>query len=361
METSKPKIVFVLPNLGASHFRNRIMDFINNGYEICVYGFERHGNKLNLLYPINSLGTVTRKRYLSRVMLYIKSMYKIYHQHRKENVVYYLGNLDIAMFFHFVNPTAQYIYEECDLSHTYSKKLSSPLEIIDKKIISNSLLTVTTSEGFIQYHYGNNVPKNIYLIENKLNPGVKNFPIKQHREFNKESLVIGFVGGPRYASVHNFIEVFCKAFPMYEFHVFGGPILEEFEDLKSVPNCFFHGFFINPDNLPEIYSSIDLLLCTYDVAIENVRYAEPNKLYESIFYEKPIIVSKGTFLEKKVNRLDIGYSIDALDDKAIISFVNDLTYDSICKKINNARLIDKDSLIDSNEAFFQKLKQEFHL
>ena len=35
----------------------------------------------------------------------------------------------------------------------------------------------------------------------------------------------------------------------------------------------------------------DMVVATYDVTIENVRYAEPNKIYEAIFFETPIILS----------------------------------------------------------------------
>lgn len=358
MSSQKTRIVFVVPDLGASHFKNRILGFISQGYEVCVYGYERFNRKLDLPYQFHSLGVVTRKRYLDRIRLYVRTLGSIKRPFRKEKVVYYLGNLDIAMFFHFLHPFTPYIYEECDLSHTYSSKMTSLLEIIDRLIIHRSLLMVTTSEGFIRYHFGNRVPDNVCLLENKLNPDVLKYPSSRKRAFDKGSVTVGFVGGPRFESVHHFIEVFCRRFPKYEFHVFGGPVLEEFEDLKSVQNCYFHGYFSNPIDLPDIYSAIDLLLCTYPLSIENVKYAEPNKLYESIFYEKPIVVSKGTFLEEKVIRLGIGYSIDAMDEEEIVSFVNELDESDLQKKINNASAIDKNSLIESNKDFFARLEQK---
>lgn len=357
MSVPKPTIVFVLPNLAAPHFRNRILDFVRHGFEICVYGYERHNNRLELPYQVHSLGTVSRMRYKKRIMLYVKTLFGITRNHN--DAVFYLGNLDIAMFFRLLHPFTRYIYEECDLSHTYERKLTRPLEFIDKRIIRRSMMTVTTSEGFIRYHFGARKPDNVFLIENKLNPDVVNFPARQTRRFDKSSLVIGFVGGPRFDTVHHFIETFCREFPKYKFHVFGGPVLEEFEDLKKVPNCIFHGFFTNPDDLPVIYDSIDILLCTYPVSIENVRYAEPNKLYECIYYEKPILVSKGTYLEEKVKRLGIGYSIDAMDDNEIVSFVNNLSEAQIEEMVGNARSIEKKSLIDSNEDFFDRLELEF--
>jgi glycosyltransferase involved in cell wall biosynthesis len=153
----------------------------------------------------------------------------------------------------------------------------------------------------------------------------------------------------------NFIKVFCGNYPQHEFHIYGGPVSDEFLKLKKYKNCFFHGIFSNPDDLPKIYSELDLLLSTYGNSSENVRYAEPNKLYEAIYFEVPIIVSSGTFLSEKVEKLGIGYSINAQNDDEVINLIKNLTTESLQEKINNEMLIPKEDLIDKNDDFFNKL------
>ena len=350
------KIIFIVPSLNDSHYKNRIIEFLNNGYEVEVYGFDRENRKKpqGLPYEIHILGTLLDERYIKRILLYVKTFRQLGKKFEPSSDVFFLCGLDIALFFHYVNPKYKYIYEECDLTHTYTK-LKLPLECIDIKIIKSSLLAITTSEGFIKYHFNSIKPRNVCLVENKLNPQIVNYQIKVKSTFDKERISIGFVGGPRFDSVYNFIDTFCSNFSNYTFHIFGGPVSEQFEKLKKYPNCIFHGFFKNPIDLPEIYSQLDLVLSTYDVKYENIRYAEPNKLYEAIYFETPIIVSSGTFLAEKVNRLGIGYEIDAMDADTICNFINNLTEESIKEKQSMAASIDKNELVNINDEFFSKL------
>lgn len=195
------------------------------------------------------------------------------------------------------------------------------------------------------------------LLENKLNPSILNFEVKPKKVFSSETISIGFVGGPRFDSVYNFIDVFCRKFPQGVFHIYGGPVTEQFEELKKYKNCIFHGFFKNPNDLPEIYSSIDVVVATYDTKFENVRYAEPNKIYESIYFETPIVVSSGTFLADKVKRLGIGFDINAMDDDEVVGFIKGLTAEKLQEKTQKTKAIDKKLTLNVNDEFFGLLAQ----
>lgn len=354
-----PKIIFIVPSITISHFKNRILEFVENGYEVEVYGFERstHSKNKDLPYKYHIMGNIEDGSYIDRVNLYRRNFAKIGKKYRDEKVVFYLCGLDIAMFFTLINPKATYIYEECDLVHTYTK-VKHFFELIDKRIIRKSFLSVLTSEGFLKYHFGENRLKNVCLVENKLNPEIQNCKLLEKAERSKDSLSIGFVGIPRFDSVYNFIDVFCKNYPQHTFHVFGGPIPEQFQPLTKYSNCHFHGFFKNPVDLPRIYSQLDLVLATYDVKYDNVRYAEPNKIYESIYFETPIIVSEGCFLGDKVKELNIGYTVNALDDKAIKELIDLLAVENSNDKIESIKRLGKDYAINYNDEFFQLLRQK---
>lgn len=349
------KIVFIIPSITLSHFKNRIIEFVEKGYDVEVYGFERstHNKSMNLPYKYYIIGNIEDGNYINRLNIYRRNFTEIGRKYRDEKVIFYLCGLDIAMFFTLINPKATYIYEECDLVHTYTK-LKYILEWIDRRIIRKSLLSVLTSEGFLKYHFGARRPDNVCLVENKLNPGILNCRLLEKTKQSEVSLSIGFVGIPRFDSVYNFIDVFCKNYPQHAFHVFGGPIPEQFQPLAKYSNCHFHGFFNNPVDLPSIYSQIDLVLATYDVKYDNVRYAEPNKIYESIYFETPVIVSRGTFLSEKVEKLGIGFSINPLDENEIKCFVNELSLEGAKSNITS---IDKEYAINNNDDFFEKLKE----
>lgn len=352
------KIVFVTSTLTNSHYKNRIMEFIERGYEVKVYGFVRKGrDNIVLPYDYTLLGSVENNGYYKRILKYIRAAKTVTKENKGNDVVFYLCGLDLAMAFRFVKPKIQYLYEECDLVHTYLGWAKKVLEQIDLRIISKSILTILTSEGFVKYHFNCNRPDNVIVVENKLNKDILQLPLNVKRISDAGKLSIGFVGGPRFKSVYNFIDVFCRHFPTYTFHIFGGPVSEEFMKLKKYPNCFIHGFFKNPEDLPGIYGNIDVLLSTYDSGYDNVRYAEPNKLYESIYFETPVIVSSDTFLAERVREIGIGFDINAMAEKEIVDLVNSLDYDILEEKRRNCRNFGKLNAININDHLFQKVSE----
>lgn len=348
-------MVFIVPSIDDSHYKNRIIEFIDNGYDVKVYGFCRHNKERKLPYDYEVLDNIDNSSYLKRVKLYAKSFTRLGKQFRKQNVIFYLCGLDIAMFFHLINSNYPFIFEECDLVHTYMGRVKHLFEWIDKRIIKKSLLTITTSEGFINYHFAGVKPANVCLVENRINPQILNYNIIE-KKIDKDNLSIGFVGAPRFESVYNFIDVYCRNFPNYTFHVYGGPVSDKFKTLEKYSNCIFHGFFNNPNDLPEIYGSIDVVLSTYDVKYENVRYAEPNKIYESIYFETPIIVSSDTFLAEKVKRLGIGFDVDAMKDEEVVRLVKSLNSEIVNAKSKAAKKIDKIYTLNINKHLFHELE-----
>ncbi len=361
------KIVFFISNIHLPRCVNRVNQFSQNGYDVEAYYFDREEftNKVNeLAVPVHCMGIMKSGEgsYFKRMPMQYRAIKKIVNSYKGKDVIFYLFGFDMALIYHFCFSKAKYIFEESDLRHTYFHPtiLAKVLERIDKKIIKKSLITVFTSEGFNQYHFGDHVADNIAFIPNKVSPDITKFPLKGKHSLDMKRLHIGFVGSPRFRSVYNFVKVFCNKYPQSIFHFFGEPCLDGIEDHRQLKNCVFHGSFKSPQDLPEIYSSIDLVLSTYDADVENVRYAEPNKIYESMYFEVPIIVSKGTFLADKVERLGIGYAINPMDDNEVIRFVDGLSEQSIQEKIDNIKKIDKEKLLSVNKGFYSLLEKKIN-
>lgn len=357
------KIVFITSNIQLPRVVRRINEFVERGYDAEVYYFNRTEfvNKSDKIKaPLHQIGEVSSapSSYIKRIPSEYRNIRKVVQNYKGKDIVFYLFGIDIALLFPYTKNGFHYIYEESDLRHTYIKNSATVkfFEYFDKKIIRNSLLTVFTSEGFCKYHFGDNIPSNVTFITNRLSPSIKNYPIKEHKVFNADRISIGFVGSPRYKSVCNFVRILCENFPQNEFHFYGEPIAENLEVLRKYSNCYFHGAFTNPQDLPNIYQNIDLVLATYDTDFENVRYAEPNKLYEAMYFEVPIIVSSGTFLADKVNQLGIGFDIDAYNDEEVKFFLTNITNDKIQGKLNCIQKVQKDALLSINDAVFNQLE-----
>lgn len=355
------KIVFLVNSLQNQRCIKRINGFISKGCGVEVYAYSRLKDSYSdYNFKPHILGTMPNEMsYTKRLPILLRDINGVVRDNKGQDVIYYLFGLDLAMIFRLFNRRSKYVYEESDLVHTYvgNIMLKRILEKIDKWIILHSEKTVFTSEGFERYHFGKVKPVNTLVIANKLNQGIMKMEAKEKTISDK--IRVGFVGKPRFKSVVAFAKVLCKRYKNYEFHVYGGPILEEiegFESLSKFDNYFYHGPFKNPDDLPEIYSSLDLVLSTYDIEFENVRYAEPNKLYEAIYFRTPIIVSENTFLGEKVKSMEVGCCVNPLNENDVAELLESINQDRIRNLQYHCEAIDKNECVDSFDDFIEEVK-----
>lgn len=360
------RIVFIESGLGNTNNIKRMEEFAANGYDITVYAFDRGDNAKNapkgmLVHIVGELSSDSS--YISRIGILLRGVQKVLDFHRDEECIFYLFRNDIAQVFTSLS-RRPYIFEEADMTHLNlnNRLLRYLMEWNVKRIIKNSILSVFRSEGFLLYHFGSKRPDNVYVIPNRLHPDVMDLPEVKKKELNNNCISFGFVGVIRYDTILSFTNTVLSHFPQHEFHFFGNypskKMENRFEQLKQYSNCHFHGVFKSPEDLPDIYSKIDVLLSTYDVSAINPRYAEPNKLYEAIYFDTPIIVSSNSFLSDKVRNLGIGYDVDARNEDSVISLVERITPDDIILKRERISSIDKKTCINKNDAFFEKLKKK---
>ena len=357
------KIVFILNNITITRCLKRVNEFIEKGYEVEVYGFERSGEVYaKPEFDITVLGSIHRSvPYFKRLLIIYKALKRLFKKFRGQNVVFYYFFFDVAFTARLICRDT-FIYEESDMPYTRigNSLVRGWFSHIDKTIIRKSLLTVVTSEGFIDYHFGKERPGNIVLVPNRVNPAMLQLPYSS-KEHDLDHLSIAFVGGFRYTSVLNFAAVIGESFPQHQFHVHG-VVIENGEELDALcekySNVHFHGKFRNPDDLPGIYGSLDMVLASYDATSINARYAEPNKMYEAIFFRVPIIVSQSTFLSRKVELLEIGYAINGLDKEEIKRFLTELTKESYDSKIRGLNAISREEAVNLNPALFAYLDEK---
>lgn len=360
----KMRIRFVL-NVIDSHSLSRIDEFIKMGYEVKAYAFDR-GTTMHINENIVVIGKLSNSMpYISRIPFLFNKLNKLFKDtHDTDDDIWYYFDLQICFFCSVLNKNKKYIYEELDMTHLNikNKLVRQGLERLDKRLISQSILSLFTSEGFLQYHYNKvkNYPRNVIVKPNKIHPKVWELPLIPKSSFNPHKLRFGFVGFIRYQSIYNIAEYISKNFPQHEFHFYGDFIVDtvriEWEHLQNRKNVFFHGPFINPDGLPCVYSNIDVVISTYDVSSLNVLYAEPNKLYESIFFRTPIVVSKGTFLAQQVEKYQSGWAVDARNESDVCELVR-IVEREINKTINSIQHIPQEMAVNSSESLEHYLSQ----
>lgn len=354
------RISFILSSLQLQRVVKRINSFVDAGYDVEVFAFVRKDEPINHIsfrFKYEIIGEFSNKiSYLKRLPILYNSVKKIASLINKDNLVYYFG-IDVAIIGRLLISN-KYVYEEADLVHTYigNKLISFILEKIDCRIIKKSAISVMTSEGFAKFHFGNNIPQQVLIIPNKLNKDILKYKSVQANEINLSHIKFGFVGALRFMSVYNFCKVIVDRFPQHEFHVYG--IMSDdnkFSKFLSCSNFYYHGIFKNPSDLPDVYSGIDIVVSTYDNELVNVQYAEPNKLYEAIYFEKPIVVSTNTFLFEKVKKMNVGYGVNCQKEDFIEDYINSLTYENYKEKKDNMASIDKAYCVDDITVLFKTI------
>ncbi len=359
------QIVFIVQQLSQPRCIKRIDTIQTAGFPIKVYGFDNglySDNLKNLPFRIHEIikRDKTKGRF-SKILFFYSTIKRIIHENSHDSIFYLFG-FEIGCIAHLLG-CKNYIYEEADVSAARfsSAIIRNLLMTIDRRIIKKSKLTIFTSEGFADYIYSDKQrPNYIIFLPNKLHQyfdSEKRAAVKE-KSFDINHIKFAFIGLIRYPNtIIRFAKVVGKYFPQHEFHFYGDPERESYIDneIRNYKNIYFHGAFKNPTDLASIYSNIDISVVCYDTTSGNVRIAEPNKLYESIFFRTPIVVSSNTFLGRRVLDWKVGYEIDASLDNSIITFIKNLSSNQIASIGNTMNSFDCNELIDSPSELINKL------
>lgn len=358
------KVVFFIFNM-SPRIDRRICEFVENGYMVDVYGYGHSSITKyisNDVYKYQVVCEINEKVSYAERLKNLLKFWKILHSYNRKDTLFYFFSLNVAVMALFT-PAKSYIYEESDmLFDRFRSYFFRSLTIkFNKYVIKKSLLTVFTSEGFSEYYFAGHTPSNVFLIPNKVSSECLKLPTFPSKNFNKDCVVMGFVGNIRYQTILNVSDVIAQNYPQISFHYYGDAIglsQDQINHIKSQEKerVYFHGPFKNPDDLASIYSNLDIVVCTYDTEGVNPRYAEPNKLYEAIFFRTPIIVSNNSFLADKVERLGIGFSIDSNNKNDIDNKIGKITSEQYQSMINCLEKIPRESSVNINTAFFEKLE-----
>ena len=352
------KIVFLLASTRAIYSIKRINGFISNGIDIEIYGIERENENLNADIYGKKIKVIARQKngeqYLRKFLQNQAAIKRIIKSYDPDKTIFYSFGFALTLSLK-LNRAKTYIYEISDILYGYNKFNSVRwiFKEIDRYLIKKSLLTVLTSDGFGDYLFGKNRPTNIIIQPNRLHPFFfdEQRPKIEQANNSVKHLIFSYVGLFRSPNtIFRFATIIGQEYPQHEFYFYGDSNLtnEVIRLSETYDNIKYFGPFKNPDELSKIYTNIDILVACYDAENLNERILEPNKLYEALYFNKPIVVSKGTFLSKRVRALGCGFEIDASKNESIICFINSLTDEELNKIHANIQKVQLEEMIDDN-------------
>lgn len=354
------KIVFIIHALSQPRCIKRVVSLQRAGFECVVYGYNRGNYDVNSFpedIEVNVLGVMENGNNKNNYKVAKKHLNEIVQKNGKDCIYYTFGFL--ASFLISFKKVS-FVYEISDILYAYPKynKVRWLMKLLDKRVIRRAKYVVMTSGGFQQF-YGLYNSK-VILMPNKVTDALKDVS-RQPIDRAHSALRFAFIGAIRYDAIFRFAQTVGEQFPDYEFHFYGGAPEKTLSRVHSLTsrhnNIIYHGPFKSPEDLPRIYGDIDIVVACYDTHSLNECIAEPNKLYESILFCRPIVVSSGTYLAKRVAEYGCGYEINPATVDSIVSFIQSLSLKSLNEISEHERQIAAIDVINDTSKLISALKQ----
>ncbi len=265
-----------------------------------------------------------------------------------------LDCLSVASRYKRKNQRCKVIFEVADLRATY---LTVPTSIaarlkravvssVEKRLYMRIDALVVTSELFYEKYFVRMVPNvPVLFAPNAPDPNLfRCFSPEEHGCFT-----VGFIGGIRYPKQMSMLiraceNIGCKAL------LAGAPAIpeEEFNRLKEGANptlIEFSGKYNYEKDILNLYGRVDCVYAVYDADDPNVRIALPNKLYEAVDCELPIIVAKGTYLAQLVDSWGVGIAVSHFDQVDLERAITALMREDVRKRIQfNCRVVKQENV-----------------
>jgi glycosyltransferase involved in cell wall biosynthesis len=110
---------------------------------------------------------------------------------------------------------------------------------------------------------------------------------------------------------------------------FGGDEKEILTKAEKIPGVYWHGRIPYQEAL-RLSAASDVIVATYDPGIPNHRFASPNKIFEAMMLSKPLIVARGTNMDRIVEHWGCGLVVTYGDEGEL--------EEALCKLEDNSTL-----------------------
>lgn len=304
---------------------------VKAGYQVSIYGWDRkrkqphktisfHNGTARLDYcslPCNYGGGLKN---LFKMLGFQHSLAKYLKKHKETYDIIHSCDLDTGMV--AVKYAKKYqkelVYDIFDYyidAHSFSKPIAKFLEKQEIKTINQADVTIICTEQR-EKQIAKAHPKKLIVIHNTPNIPTNLDQIKFKIQGDKHNIKVVYVGVLQDHRLLKEILEQLKGNDKIELHIGGFGVYEnDLEQMaKEYSNIYFYGS-MEYLNVLKLESQADILFATYDPQILNHKYSAPNKIYEAMALGKPIIVCKGTGIDKVVTTNHFGVAIP-YDSKA---------------------------------------------
>ena len=214
------------------------------------------------------------------------------------------------------------IYEVADIHELLLNDYRNPimrifqkaLRHLEKNLCQGVDYLIVTSERFYDFYYKNLFDPAKYIFMPNM-PNVRAF--ENYKPKKDGMFTVAFIGWIRYKQQLKILIQVSNQLGI-DVLIAGSGADDEIKNFSSkFKNVTYYGKYDYDTEIAGLYNKADCIYAVYDRGKKNVDLALPNKLYESVYCELPLIVSKGTYLSETVLNWGVGYAIDCNDSKEL--------------------------------------------
>ena len=373
MTTSSLRILTVLPVLGQPRDSKRIDMLVSLGFDVSVAAFNRayHSGRVPSR-PTQIIGTISHGKYLQRIGRLFTALPKLRRAMRDRDIVY-ASSPDMALLAMIAGMFMgkKFILEVGDVREIQTAEgLKGRLvRIVDRVLTNRCSLLVVTAVGFLDNYYRNWLRSDVpaIVVENKIEasltsarPEAVRGNLPQGRPFIDRPLRIGYFGLLRCQWTWDVLKAFALKHPKDVEIVMAGYPMEPAdiaEQAKSIPNVIYSGEYKSPNDLPRFYGAVDLVWACYKFIGPrdwNLKWARPNRFYESCYFGRPLISRLGSSDSKEVDRLKIGFNIQTHEISDVVTELDSITAQMVEQWRSNSLTLPNSLFIYTDEG--EKLK-----
>lgn len=300
---------------------NKRLDMLREKYDVCVLYIERGNSEFekidNVEYIKLNVNYINGKIYrrIFDLLKLKKTVNKILTE--KNAKIIYAFRLDMLLLVaksKFKN--CKIIYEVADLHNAIINNSKNIIKVIIRKLLyfveknatKNIHILSITSEKYYDVYFSKFIPKDKVVYMPNI-PNTEHF--KEYKKKKDGEFTVGFIGFVRYKEQMKMLIEASKRTNVKVFFAGASDDDEIMEMSKEAPNVEYYGRYNYNEEIANLYSKCDCIYSVYDTSYNNVKYALPNKLYESIYCEIPILVSDDTYLGELVNKWNVGVTVNS--------------------------------------------------
>lgn len=371
MRVGSVRVLFALPVVGHPRDSKRMAMLQQEKFEVEAVAFRRkyHPGRLPTC-PVTVVAEIEHGHYLRRALQMLCAI-PAFRRAIKEHDIVYASGPDMALLCLLAGvgcgrPVALEIGDIREVQTSAGVK-GWMVRRIDRAIADLCCLLVATAPDFVDVYYRQWVGSSTQalIVENKLDADSRTRESALAADETRgirpgidRPIRIGYFGILRSTNSWEMLRALAERRPREFEIVIAGQVVEPAdltEQVSLYDNMTYLGEYRSPDDLPQMFSRVDLILGMYPEDRDGDwnqrgRWARTNRFYESCYFQKPIITRKGSKDASEVERLGIGLTIDNGDPITFVRSVSQITYDQIREWNANLARVPPETYLYTREA-----------